>query len=87
MKKRSLLKALMAVAMMSACMTFAVNGAAIKGNKSSKIYHKSDCKHYAAKGSTESFASETDAQKSGYKACKKCGKPSKSKKNDPKKQK
>ena len=53
---------------------FAVGEGAVKGNKTSKIYHKSACKHYAAKGSTETFASEATAQKAGYKICKQCGK-------------
>jgi methylphosphotriester-DNA--protein-cysteine methyltransferase len=75
MKKRSLLKALLAATLVCATATFAVEGGtAVKGNKSSKIYHKPACKHYAAKGSTVEFKSEAEAMKAGYKACKKCGK-------------
>ena len=80
MNKRNLLKTLLAGMLVCATMTFAVEGAAVKGNKSSKIYHKSACKHYAAKGSTESFASETLAKEAGYKACKQCGKTTANKK-------
>ncbi len=74
MKKRSVLKLFVATALVGASMVFA-DGAAVKGNKSSKIYHKPACKHYAAKGSTEAFNSETEAQKAGYKICKQCDKP------------
>jgi len=80
MKKRSALKLFVAVALMGASIAFA-DGAAVKGNKSSKIYHKPACKHYAAKGSTEAFASEAAAKQAGYTACKQCGKT----KADPKK--
>ena len=80
MKKRNLLKILLAGMLACATLTFAVEGAAVKGNKNSKIYHKSACKHYAAKGSTEPFASETLAKKAGYKACKQCGKTTANKK-------
>jgi methylphosphotriester-DNA--protein-cysteine methyltransferase len=73
MKKRNLLKIMLAGMMVCATLAFAADGAAIKGNKSSKVYHTSACKHYAAKGSTESFASEATAQKAGFKACKRCG--------------
>jgi methylphosphotriester-DNA--protein-cysteine methyltransferase len=75
MKKRNLLKIMLAGMMVCATLAFAADGAAVKGNKSSKVYHKPACKHYAAKGSTEGFASEATAQKAGFKACKKCGKP------------
>jgi methylphosphotriester-DNA--protein-cysteine methyltransferase len=74
MKKRNLLKILLTGMLVCATMTFAVGGAAVKGNKNSKIYHKSACKHYAAKGSTESFDSEALAKAAGFKACKQCGK-------------
>ena len=57
-----------------ATLAFAGVGDAVKGNKSSKIYHKPACKHYAAKGSTETFASEAAAKEAGFKACKQCGK-------------
>ena len=80
MKKRTLLKMVMAGMMVGATLTFAADGAAIKGNKNSKIYHKPACKHYTAKGSTEAFASETAAKEKGFKACKQCGKVKPSKK-------
>ena len=73
MKKRHVLKLLVATALIGTSVAFAAD-AAVKGNKNSKIYHKPACKHYAAKGSTESFASEAAAKKAGYKACKQCGK-------------
>jgi len=84
MKKRTVLKLFVVAALIGASTTFA-DGAAVKGNKSSKIYHKSACKHYAAKGSTEAFASEAAAKQAGYKACKQCGKPKSETKETPKK--
>lgn len=84
MKKRTVLKLFVAVALIGASTAFA-DGAVVKGNKSSKIYHKSACKHYAAKGSTESFASEAAAKQAGYKSCKQCGKPKSETKGTPKK--
>ena len=74
MKKRNLLKIMLAGMMVCATLAYAANGAAVKGNKNSKVYHKPACKYYGAKGSTESFASEAAAQKVGFKACKQCGK-------------
>lgn len=74
MKKRSLLKTLLAAMLVCAFTAFAEGDAAIKGNPKSKIYHTSTCKHYNAKGSTKEFKSEAEAQKAGYKACKVCGK-------------
>ncbi len=44
----------------------------IKGNPQSKIYHKSGCQHYSAKGSTVEFKTEADAVKAGYSPCKQC---------------
>ncbi len=73
MKKRRVLKLLVATVLMGASMVFA-DTVAVKGNKSSKIYHNPTCKHYTAKGSTEPFASEAAAKQAGYKACKQCGK-------------
>ena len=77
MNKRSLLKSLLAATLVCATITFAGEGAAIKGNPTSKIYHKPTCKHYAAKGSTAEFKTEAEAKKAGYKPCKQCGKPKK----------
>jgi methylphosphotriester-DNA--protein-cysteine methyltransferase len=86
MKKRNLLKALLAVTLVCATAAIAEKSAvvAVKGNKSSKVYHKPTCKHYTAKGSTEAFKSEAEAITAGYKACKQCGK-AKAKKKDEKK--
>jgi methylphosphotriester-DNA--protein-cysteine methyltransferase len=72
MKKRHVLKVLLAVACVSATTVLAANSSMVKGNPDSKIYHKSTCKHYAAKGSTSEFTSEAEAVKAGYKGCKKC---------------
>jgi methylphosphotriester-DNA--protein-cysteine methyltransferase len=74
MKKRHLLKLVMASMVVCATMAFAADGAGVKGNKNSKIYHKPACKHYTSKGSTEAFASEAAAKQAGFKACKRCGK-------------
>lgn len=74
MKKRSVLKALLAVTLVCASVTFAGEGAAIKGNPKSKVYHKPACKHYAAKGSSVEFKSEAEAKKAGYTPCKICNK-------------
>ncbi|MEN7973986.1 MAG: hypothetical protein ABFR47_09165 [Verrucomicrobiota bacterium] len=73
MKKRTLLKTLLAATLICASISFAEGGAAIKANPKSKTYHKAVCRHYNAKGSTKEFKSETEAQKAGYKACKQCG--------------
>lgn len=74
MKKRSMLKILLAATLVCASAAFAGEGAAIKGNPKSKVYHKPACKHYAAKGSSVDFKSEAEAKKAGYTACKVCGK-------------
>ncbi len=86
MKKRNWLK-LMAVAVV-ACSTAAFAQEAsvsaktmVKGNPDSKIYHKSACHHYAAKGSSKEFQTEADAVKAGYKPCKQCAAPKKDKKD------
>jgi hypothetical protein len=73
MKKRSILKMLLATTLVCAFVAIGGENTAVKGNKNSKIYHKPACKHYTAKGSTETFASEDEAKGAGYKACKKCG--------------
>lgn len=72
MKKRRVLKVLLAATLVCVSMAYAGEGAAIKGNPKSKVYHKPACKHYAAKGSTVEFKSEAEAKKAGYKACKIC---------------
>lgn len=74
MQKRNLLKLLTAAIVVSATLAFGAAGGAVKGNKTSKIYHKPACKHYASKGCTEAFTTEAEAQKAGYKICKQCGK-------------
>ena len=74
MKKRSVLKTLLAVTLVCASVTFAGEGATVKGNPNSKVYHKPACKHYSAKGSTAEFKSEAEAKQAGYTACKQCGK-------------
>jgi len=85
MKKRSLLKILLATTLVCASMAFAEGGAAVKGNPNSKVYHKPVCKHYSAKGSTKGFKSEAEAKKAGYKACKQCSKAKTEKKEAKKK--
>jgi hypothetical protein len=77
MKKRTMIKLLAAMVLLSASIALA---GPVKGNPKSKIYHKAECKHYAAKGSTAEFASEAEAQKAGYKGCKKCAAPKAEKK-------
>ena len=72
MKKRSVLKTLLAVALVCASVTFAGEGVAVKGNPKSKVYHKPACKHYSAKGSTVEFKTEGEAKKAGYTGCKQC---------------
>lgn len=84
MKKRSVLKTLLAATLICVTATFAIEGAAVKGNPTSKIYHNPTCKHYTAKGTTVEFKSEADAKKAGYKPCKKCY-PTPKKKNAEKK--
>lgn len=72
MKKRSLLKTLLAATLICASLAFAEGGAAVKGNRDSKIYHKPACKHYNAKACTVEFKSEAEARKAGYTGCKQC---------------
>jgi methylphosphotriester-DNA--protein-cysteine methyltransferase len=90
MKKRNLLKTLLATTLICATATFAaevpaVKGTAVKGNANSKIYHKPACRYYAAKSTTVGFNTEAEAQKAGYTACKQCDKAKTEKKTDPKK--
>ncbi len=77
MKKRTLLKTLMATALVCASVTFAGEGVAVKGNTKSKIYHKPACTHYTAQTCTAEFKSEAEAKAAGYKPCKKCCKEEK----------
>ena len=72
MKKKNLLKMLLAVSLV--CTSVAFGADILKGNKNSKIYHNSSCKHHAAKSSTVEFQTESEAQQAGFKACKLCGK-------------
>jgi len=85
MKKRTLLKTLLAATLVCASVAFAGEGPAVKGNPKSKVYHKPVCKHYSAKGSTKEFKTEADAQRAGYKACKQCNKAKADKKDAKKK--
>ena len=87
MKKRNLLKGLLAVTFICATVAMGAETPAIKGNPKSKIYHKPACRHYAGKNTTVEFQTESEAQKAGYKACKQCNKPKKTaeKKAEPKK--
>jgi methylphosphotriester-DNA--protein-cysteine methyltransferase len=85
MKKRSLLKMLLAATLVFTSVAIATGGAGVKGNPNSKVYHKPACKHYSAKGSTADFKSEDEAVKSGYKACKQCSKATATDKNTKKK--
>ncbi len=72
MKKRNLLKALVAASILCAASAFAAEGTAVKGNPKSKVYHTSQCRHYSAKNTTKEFASAAKANEAGYKACKQC---------------
>jgi len=73
MKKRSMLKTLLAAALIGVSAAFAED-APVKGNPKSKVYHLPLCKHYQAKGTTVEFKSEAEARKAGYKPCKICSK-------------
>ena len=44
----------------------------IKGNPTSKVYHKPTCRFYTSKGCTKTFKNEAEAKKAGYKPCKAC---------------
>lgn len=85
MKKRSLLKIMLATTLVCASMAFAEGGAAVKGNPKSKVYHMPACQHYNSKGSTKGFKSVAEAKKAGYKACKQCSKAKTEKKEAKKK--
>ena len=85
MNRSTMLKGLMAAALLSASAVFAESGAAVKGNPKSKVYHLLACKHYNAKGSTVEFKSAAEARQSGYKPCKICGKAGKIEKDTKKK--
>jgi hypothetical protein len=52
----------------------------VKGNPKSKIYHLPTCRHYKSKHTTVVFKSEAEAQKAGYRICKKCSKAKAAKK-------
>ncbi len=82
MKRRGLLNGLLAFSLICAPVSFADGGPAVKGNRQSKIYHVSTCRHYSAKGSTEEFKSATEAEKAGYRACKLCGEKNPNKTNE-----
>jgi len=73
-KRRNLLKTLLAATLVCASVSFAGDAAVLKGNPNSKKYHKQTCRHYAAKGSTVEFKSEEEAKEAGYKPCKQCHK-------------
>jgi len=75
MKRRNVLRTLLAAALVCASAAFAEDAAPIKGNPKSKVCHTSTCKHYNAKGSTVSFKTMEEARQAGYKPCKKCCKP------------
>ena len=77
MNKRSMIKTLLAAALIGTATVFAAGGAAVKGNPKSKVYHLPACKHYEAKGSTVEFKSVAEAGQAGYKPCKICGKAEK----------
>ncbi len=83
MRRRGWLKTLLAATFICASIALAAEGVAVKGNKKSKVYHKPACQHFAAKGSTEVFATEAAAKQAGYKACKQCGKAKAAKKANP----
>ena len=74
MKRRNLLKTLLAAVLVCASVSFAGDVAVLKGNPKSKRYHKQTCRHYEAKGSSVEFKSEQDAKDAGYTACKQCHK-------------
>jgi methylphosphotriester-DNA--protein-cysteine methyltransferase len=84
MKKRTLLKSLMAAALVCASVSFAADGAAFKGNPTSKVYHNATCRFYNAKGTTVEFKSEAEAVKAGYAPCKQCCAPKSEKKEEKK---
>lgn len=88
MKKRSLLKGLLAATFICTTVVMGAEGPAVKGNPKSKVYHKPACRHYTAKNTTVEFKTEAEARQAGYKACKQCGKSRKKEKPaEPKKEK
>jgi len=78
MMRREWMKIMAATLMVCATAAFAAEPApatVLKGNPTSKVYHKPECRHYNAKGSTVLFKTEADAVKAGYKPCKQCAAP------------
>jgi len=49
-----------------------VSGGSVHGNVKSRVYHRSSCKDYNCKNCIAVFGSESEAQKAGYHACKRC---------------
>jgi hypothetical protein len=82
MNKRNWLKLMIVAAIACTTAVYAAGPAPVKGNPDSKIYHKTACRHYAAKSSTKAFKSETEAVKAGYKPCKQCAAPKAQKKSE-----
>ena len=79
MNKRNWLKLMIVAAITCTTAVYAAAPAPVKGNPDSKIYHKTACRHYAAKSSSKEFKSEGEAVKAGYKPCKQCGSKAKAK--------
>lgn len=48
------------------------DAAVLRGNPSSKVYHKENCQYYASKGASALFQSEAEAKAKGYSPCKSC---------------
>lgn len=92
MKRRNWLKIMIAATLVCTATAFAEDTAPapvpaptpVKGNPDSKIYHKPQCHHYTAKGTTVEFKSEEAAMKAGYKPCKICAVPKAEKKTEKK---
>jgi methylphosphotriester-DNA--protein-cysteine methyltransferase len=82
MNKRHWMKLMIVVAIACTTAVYAADPAPVKGNPESKIYHKTACRHYAAKSSTKEFKSEGEAVKAGYKPCKQCAPPKAQNKSD-----
>jgi len=80
MKRRNMMKTALLGTLICTMAAFGGESAAIKGNANSKVFHRPDCHHYSAKGSTVSFNSEAEALKAGYTACRQCCKESAEKK-------
>jgi len=49
-----------------------VSGGPVHGNVKSRVYHRSSCKDYNCKNCIAVFGSEREAQKAGYRPCKRC---------------